>query len=198
MEHPGHIPTDGSDSTSGENNITLKVVGLSPFRAGGAEASQKPHYPIEEFPRRGELEKHLLDAAAAPAPLSVNLENLNCFSITEGEKGGGRRRGGMKGKKRRSGCEDAGQVPFIQLAASTACPQPRLKNKGAPATFHWKISGDSPDVLRDGYLTLRIKHERQRSLLGRSLPGAEEMKWRGRRMRSRVMGNPPDTSAHLC
>lgn len=44
------------------------VVGLSPFRAGGVEASRKPHYPIEEFPCCGELEKHLLDAAAAPVP----------------------------------------------------------------------------------------------------------------------------------
>lgn len=136
MEPPSHISTDGSDSTSGENGISVIVMGLSSFRAGGVKASRKPHYPIEEFPRSGELEKHLLDPAAAPAPLSVNLENVNCFSITEGEKGGERRRGGTKGKKRRSGCEDAGQVPSIQLAASTACPQPRLKNKGAPATFH--------------------------------------------------------------
>lgn len=93
MEHPGHIPTDGSDFISGENRITLIVVGLTPFRAGGVEASQKPHYPTEEFPHCRELEKHLLHAAAAPVPLSVNLENLNCFSITEGEKGGERRRG---------------------------------------------------------------------------------------------------------
>lgn len=161
MEHLGYIPNDESDSTSGENRIILIVVGLTPFRAGGVEASQKPHYPTEEFPHCGELEKHLLDAAAAPVPLSVDLENLNCFSITEGEKGGERRRGGMKGKKRRSGRGDVGQVLLIQLAASTACPQPRLKNKGAPATFHWKISGDSSDV--DGYLSLSIKHERQQS-----------------------------------
>lgn len=90
---PQPHPNYGSDSCSGENSISLIVVGLSPFRAGGVEASRKPHYPIEEFPCCGELEKHLLDAAAAPVPLSVNLENLNCFSITEGEKGGERRMG---------------------------------------------------------------------------------------------------------
>lgn len=50
---------------------------------------------------------------AGPVPLSVNLENLNCFSITDGEKGGGRKEewGGKKGKakKRRRGCKGAGQ-----------------------------------------------------------------------------------------
>lgn len=101
MEHLGYIPTDESDSTSGENRIILIVVGLTPFRAGGVEASQKPHYPTEEFPHCGELEKHLLDAAAAPVLLSVDLENLNCFSITEGEKGGERRRG--EWRERRDG-----------------------------------------------------------------------------------------------
>lgn len=115
-----------------------------------------------------------------------------------GGEGRGEKKGGKRGKKRRSGCGDTGQVLFIQLAASTACPQPRLKNKGAPATFHWKIRGDSSDVLRDGYLTLRIKHERQWSLLCYTLPGAEEMEQRGRRMRSRMMVTLPHSSDHLC
>lgn len=87
----------------------------------GAKASWKPHYSVEEFPHHRELEKHLLEAARllpGPGPLSVNLENLNCFSITEEEKGGGREEGrgekNQKGKekKRRAGCE----VPAVQLA----------------------------------------------------------------------------------
>lgn len=53
----------------------------------------------------------------------------------------------------------------VQLAAGRACPQPRLKNKGARATFQWKISGDGPDALRDGYLAPTINHKRQRKAL---------------------------------
>lgn len=53
----------------------------------------------------------------------------------------------------------------IQLAAGRACPQPRLKNKGARATFQWKINGDGPDALRDGYLAPTINHKRQRKAL---------------------------------
>lgn len=76
---------------------------LNPLGTGGAETGRKPHYPAEEFPHRGELEKHLLEAVrlfAGPVPLSVNLENLNCFSITDREKGGGKEdESGEKKKK---------------------------------------------------------------------------------------------------
>lgn len=144
---------------------------------GGAEAGWKPHYPIEEFPHCGELEKHLLEASRpppAPVLLPVNLENLNCFSITEEEKGGGtegekgekkKKKEKEKAKKRRRGCKERARVPAVQLAAGRTCPQHSLKNKGARATFQWKISGDGPDAPQDGYLAPMINHKRQRKAL---------------------------------
>lgn len=76
---------------------------MLPRGHGDGEAGWKPHHPSEEFPRQGELEKHLLEKEQVfpqPFPCSVNLENLNCFSIIEGDKGEGRERGKKKKVKR--------------------------------------------------------------------------------------------------
>lgn len=79
------------------------------------------------------------------------------------------------------------RVPAVQLAAGRACPQPRLKNKGAGATFQWKISGDDPDAPRDRYLAPMINHRRQRKAL------QEPLRDRGDEAagRNRVLGTPP-------
>lgn len=46
--------------------------------------------------------------------------------------------------------------------------KPRLKNKGARATFQWKMSTDGPDAPTNGYLAQPINHS------GRERPGGSQ------------------------
>lgn len=175
----------------------------------GVEAGWKPHYPAEEFPHCGELWKstYWRQHGCSP-PRSCSLFSKpgksDLLFHHWGEEGRMQRRGGWgwgegeKQRRDREAVRERARVPTVQLAASRACPQPRLKNKGAQATFQWKISRDGPDAPRDGYLTTAIKHERQGSHLCGSLWGRGEMKWWGKTMRSSLMGDPLLTPAHLC
>lgn len=62
-----------------------------------------------------------------PFPRSVNLENLNCFSIIEGREEGGEKKKKKREKQRRDRAavrERARMRLAGQLAAGRACPSP--------------------------------------------------------------------------
>lgn len=130
-------------------------------------------------------------APRACSPFSKPGKSELLFHHWGGERRGKRKREGEKTPEGKSK-EEKGRLRGAGRPAGTgtASPQPRLKSKGAPATFQWKISGDGSDLSRDGYLTPMINHERQWSLFCISLWGTEEMKQWGRTMRTGVMGTP--------
>lgn len=106
---------------------------------GGAEAGWKPHYPVEEFPHRRELEKHLLEAARllpSPVPLSVNLENLICFSITKGEKRGEKKKRREKQRRDREAVQGMGQ--------GAGCPAGSRQSMSAAQTEKQRGSSHVP------------------------------------------------------
>lgn len=98
------------------------AVGLPPSRAEGSQSQLETPLLCRGVSTPQRTGKAVIGGSTwllpGPVPLSVNLENLNCFSITEEEKGGGREKGRGKkpqkgkAKKRRAGCE----VPAVQLA----------------------------------------------------------------------------------
>lgn len=144
-----------------------------------------------------------------PFPRSVNLENLNCFSIIEGREEGGEKKKKQKkkgkAKKRQSGCKGAGQDAAGRPAGSQqSLSKPRLKNKGARATFQWKMSGDGPAAPTNRDLTQQINNKWQREALQE--PQRDSMGWKraeGRRQQGedkeeqRERGNPPHLTSSV-
>lgn len=183
-------------STVGENNGNLwMAVGLPLSRAEGSQSQLETPLLRRGVSTPQRIGKALIGGStAAPrawSPFGKPGKSELLFHHWGGERRGKRRReGGEKPEGKRK--EETGRLWGAGRPAGTgtASPQPRLKTKGAPATFQWKISGDSPDVPRDGYLTPMTNHKRQRSLFCISLSGIEEMKQRGRMMRSSVMRTP--------
>lgn len=163
IKHPSCSPADGNDSTVGENDL-LMAAGLPPFRAGGSRSRLETPLPRRGVSTPQRIGKALIGgSASAPqscSPFRKPGKSDLLFHHQGGEERGKKKKEGKSKEETERLYREWARVLAVQLAADKACPRPRLKNKGARATFQWKISGDGPDAPRDRYLTPTINHKR--------------------------------------